>query len=128
MPLLPRALLLLISFFNVLPGIVALVPSYSVSLYGIALDGSGLALALRHRAVLLASIGLFLALAAFDERWWMPAVALALASKVSFLLLFGLAGRPAGPLRRVAIADAVLLVLLSAVAILEAQRGVRGAG
>jgi hypothetical protein len=114
--MLTRSLLLLIAVLNLLPGVVAFFPGRAQTLYGLSLDGSAVALTLRHRAVLLATVGLLLALAAFDEAWWRPALLLPLTSKLSFLVLFGLTGPHEAPLRRVAAADVVALVVLAAVA------------
>ena len=65
----PSIPLLLVAALNLVPGVVALRPKRTEDLYGIAMDGSALALAMRHRAVLLALVGLLLGIAAFDETW-----------------------------------------------------------
>jgi hypothetical protein len=114
--MLTRSLLLLVAVLNLLPGVVAFLPARAHALYGLSLDGAALALTMRHRAVLLATVGLMLALAAFDEAWWRPALLLALTSKLSFLVLFGLTGPHEAPLRRVAAADVVALAVLAVVA------------
>lgn len=51
--MLSTTLLLLVAALNLVPGVVALRPKRTVALYGIAIDGPALALAMRHRAVLL---------------------------------------------------------------------------
>ena len=108
----PSVPLLLVAALNLVPGIVALHPGRTESLYGITIDGPALALAMRHRAVLLALVGVLLGVAAFDEVWLRPALFVAFASKLSFLALFA-ATRPHGaPMRRVAIADVGALVVL----------------
>jgi hypothetical protein len=111
----PSAPLLLVAALNLVPGVVALRPGRTQDLYGIAIDGPALALAMRHRAVLLALVGVLLGIAAFDEGWLRPALLVAFVSKLSFLALFA-ATRPHGaPMRRVAIADVGALVVLAAV-------------
>lgn len=116
-----RTLLALVAALNLLPGLVAVRPGLSERLYGLALSDPSLALTMRHRAVLLAAVGLFLALAAWDERWWAPALLLALVSKLTFLGLFAATG-PHGPaLTRVALADVVALLVLGAATLLRAR-------
>ena len=65
--MLSTTLLLLVAALNLVPGVVALRPKRTVALYGIAIDGPALALAMRHRAVLLTLVGVLLGVAAFDE-------------------------------------------------------------
>jgi hypothetical protein len=108
-----KGLLLAIALLNLLPGAVALVPRMSAELYGLPLDSQALAVVVRHRAVLLACVGLALGLAAFRDGWWAPALSLALASKLSFLVLCLCAPAPLGPLLRVAAADVIALLGLA---------------
>ena len=103
---------------NLVPGVVALRPQRTEELYGFPIDGPALALAMRHRAVLLALVGVLLAIAAFDDAWLRPSLLVAVVSKVSFLALFAMTRPHAAPMRRVAIADvAALAVLALAVAL-----------
>ncbi len=113
------ALQLLVAVLNLVPGVVALRPHRAESLYGISIDGSELALAMRHRAVLLSMVGVLLGLSAFDVGWLRPALLLAFVSKLAFLALFLRTGPHGAPMRRVAIADVVALVLLGAVVALR---------
>ena len=76
-----KALLLLVAALNLVPGVVALRPERTEALYGIAIDGPALALAMRHRAVLLTLVGVLLGVAAFDESWLRPALLVAFVSK-----------------------------------------------
>jgi hypothetical protein len=117
--MLARVLLLSVALLNLVPGIVAIMPSRSRALYGVALDAPALAVTMRHRAVLLACVGVLLAVAAFDERWWAPASLVAWASKLAFLAIYALEGFPAGPLARVAWADLAALVVLAIVSALR---------
>jgi hypothetical protein len=114
-----QGLLLLVAVLNLIPGIVAVRPDRAAALYGVTLDGPALALAMRHRAVLLATVGLLLALAALDKAWLWPAVLVALVSKLSFLGLFLVTGPHGPPMRRVGIADLGALLVLALVLILE---------
>lgn len=61
-------LLLLVGAVNLLPGFVAVAPSRITTAYGVSVDGADsadLTVLLRHRAVLLALVGLSLICAAF---------------------------------------------------------------
>lgn len=116
-----QAVLLLVGLLNLLPAVVAFDPARSLVLYGIALDDAALGIAMRHRALLLGTVGLGLIIAAWRTRWRGPALALALCSKIGFLALYGLYQMPAGPLQRVALADAVALVLLVVVLLLRSR-------
>ncbi|MDP3498938.1 MAG: hypothetical protein Q8S33_01345 [Myxococcales bacterium] len=111
-----RVLLLAIAALNLVPAIVAVSPRWSLTLYGFALDTPLLEVVMRHRAVLLGCVGVGLGVAAFRESWWGPAVAFALASKVSFLIFCALHATSLGPLRRVAVSDVVALLVLGAAA------------
>jgi hypothetical protein len=115
-----RVLLLAIAALNLIPVIVAVSPRWSLTLYGFALDTPALDVVMRHRAVLLGCVGVGLGVAAFRESWWGPAVALALASKLSFLAFCALQADALGPLRRVAVSDVVALLVLAVAAWLRA--------
>ena len=114
--MLASTLFVLIALLNLLPGIVAFRAARTKSLYGFATEGAAMELAMRHRAVLLALVGLLLGLAAYDEAWRRPALLVAGVSKGSFLLLFALTGPHDAPMRRVAIADVVALLVLGVAA------------
>jgi hypothetical protein len=117
-----RTLLVGIALLHLAPGIVAVMPARSVALYGIALAEPALAVVMRHRAVLLASVGAGLVGAVLDARLWTAACVLAATSKLSLLAIYALEGSPAGPLRRVALADAISLVALALAALLGPGR------
>ena len=116
-----KGVLVLVGLLNLLPAVVAFDPARSLGLYGIALDDAALGIAMRHRALLLGTAGLGLIVAAWRTGWRGPALALALCSKIGFLALYGLYQMPAGPLQRVALADAVALVLLVVVLLLRSR-------
>ncbi len=101
-------------------GAVALAPARTTSLYGFAAKGPALALAIRHRAVLLALVGLLLGIALIDDRWLPAALLVAGVSKLSFLALYAATGPHGPPMRRVALADVVALALLGAAVALRA--------
>jgi hypothetical protein len=117
--MLSTALLLLVAALNLVPGVVALRPQRTVELYGFPIDGPALALAMRHRAVLLALVGVLLAIAAFDDAWLRPALLVAVVSKVSFLALFATTRPHRMQMRRVAIADVAALAVLALVVALR---------
>jgi hypothetical protein len=117
--MLSTALLLVVAALNLVPGIVALQPQRTMGLYGFPVDGPALALAMRHRAVLLALVGVLLAIAAFDDAWLRPALLVAVVSKVSFLALFAKTRPHRMPMQRVAIADVAALAVLALVVALR---------
>lgn len=117
--MLSTALLLLVAALNLVPGVVALRPERTEALYGIAIDGPALALAMRHRAVLLTLVGVLLGVAAFDESWLRSALLVAFVSKGAFLAFFAITGPHGAPMRRVAIADVAALAVLALVVALR---------
>lgn len=114
-----RLLVLSVAALNLVPLVVAFAPRLSVTLYGLALDQPVLEVVMRHRAVLLGCVGVGLALAAFRDEWWLPAVSFALVSKLSFLALGVLHLNDLGALRRVAGSDVVALLVLAVAALVR---------
>ncbi|WP_163992854.1 phosphopantetheine adenylyltransferase [Pyxidicoccus caerfyrddinensis] len=113
-------LLLAVGAVNLIPGIVALLPDRTVILYGIGVDDGAMALLMRHRAVLLACVGVGLGVAAFVPSVRHPALAFAAISKLSFLALYVMTPGLTLELRRVAATDVVALALLAVAALLAA--------
>lgn len=111
-------ILLAVGVVNLIPGLVALQPDRTVALYGIGVDGAAMSLLMRHRAVLLACVGLALGVAAFVHAMRVPALAFAAMSKLGFLALYLLTPGLTSELRRVAAVDVVALVLLGVAALL----------
>lgn len=111
-------ILLAVGVVNILPGLVALLPDRMVALYGIAVDGASMAMLMRHRAVLLACVGLGLWAAAFVPALRLPALTFAALSKLSFLALYLMTPGLTSELRQVAAVDVVALVLLAVAAAL----------
>ena len=111
-------ILLAVGAVNLLPGLIALLPDRMVVLYGIGVDGAPMALLMRHRAVLLACVGLGLGVAAFVHALRPAALAFAAMSKLSFLALYLMTPGLTDELRRVAAVDVVALVLLAIAALL----------
>jgi hypothetical protein len=111
-----RLLVLSVAVLNLVPLVVAVAPRFSVTLYGLPLDQPVLEVVIRHRAVLLGCVGVGLALAAFRDEWWVPALSFALVSKLSFLAMCLLRVNDLGPLRRVAGSDVIALLVLAVAA------------
>jgi len=106
-------------------GVVQLVPLIGLSgarglhkLYGLEVSEPQLVLLLRHRAVLLALVGVALLAAIAVPAWRAPAIGLGLLSKLSFLLLIAVSPAPNALISRVAKVDAVTAVLLIVAAVL----------
>lgn len=111
--------LIAVGILNLLPGVVALAPDRVQVLYGITIDGSTLAVLLRHRAVLLALVGMALIWGAVSPKVRIPALIAALISKLTFLALWWATPDTGAPLARVAFVDVVALVLVGAVLAIE---------
>lgn len=103
---------------QLLPGVAIFQPSAVGRLYGVSPSDENLLLLLRHRAVLLAMVGLVLAVGVFVAPLRLFAVGVALLSKLSFLALFALTPSPTPELLRVAKVDAVTSTLLAVAAVL----------
>ncbi|MEV4893698.1 hypothetical protein AB0K48_30370 [Nonomuraea sp. NPDC055795] len=116
------ALLLLVGAVNLLPGVVAFVPSRITTAYGVSVDGPDLAMLLRHRAVLLGLVGLSLVCAAFVPSLRVPAITAGAISMGSFLLLaYSTSGLNQATMR-VARIDVAAIVLLAVAAVLVWQQ------
>lgn len=86
-------------------------------LYGVEFTDPQLVLLMRHRAVLLALVGVALIAAIFVPEWRAPAIGLGLLSKISFLVIVAIS-KPNAAIARVAKVDAVTAVLLVVAAVL----------
>ncbi|HEY8209910.1 MAG TPA: hypothetical protein VIG99_20620 [Myxococcaceae bacterium] len=107
----------LVGLVQLLPGAVALVPSLSRRFYGVALDDVTMALLTRHRAVLLALVGLLLFAGIAVPSLRTAAIVTALASKLSYVALHAL-GPPVTPeAARVARVDMITAPVLIAAAV-----------
>ncbi|MFC4605586.1 hypothetical protein [Rhodococcus kronopolitis] len=107
-------LLVVVGVVHVLPGVVALSPRRAPAVYGITLDDPDLVLLLRHRAIVLALIGVGLIIGAFTPPVRPVVVGAALISLVSFIGLT-VRARPGGvnaETRRVAWIDVGAVGLL----------------
>lgn len=93
---------------------VLLKPALIETLYGVPASGpSGMLLI--HRGILFLAIVVVAAFAGFAPEARRAASLLVGISVIGFLLVYGLDGAPAGPLRTVAIVDALALVPLAIV-------------
>ena len=98
-----------VGVIHLLPIAPVFVPETLQRLYGIAPDDATLLVLMRHRALLLALVGL-LCLWAIWSPSVRPAAMLAAAINIAgFLGFYALYGTPAGALRTIAIADLVAL-------------------
>lgn len=108
-------LLFIVGIVNILPIAVFFVPSQSVKLYGVSLEGESLTILMRHRGVLLAIVGLTLIFAAFKAEFRVFAVAVALLSKFAFIFLTYTAPGYSAEVGRVALIDVGAIVVLLAI-------------
>ena len=105
-----------VAIVHLLPIAPVFAPETLIRLYGIAPGDDTLLMLLRHRAVLLALVGL-LCLWAVWSIPIRPAALLAVTVNVgAFLGFYALYGAPAGPLRTIAIFDLIVLPPLAVAA------------
>ena len=106
-------LFLAVAAVNLAPGGVAFAPGRAVDLYGIApLEGDALLLLMRHRALLLAIVGVLLAVAAFVRSWRTPATVVGLLSMRSFVALYFVLPTESSKMADVALIDAMAMASL----------------
>ena len=110
--LLAALLMVLVGVVQVLPVAVAFAPSLSQRFYGVALGDETMALLMRHRAILLALVGLLLFAGAAVPSLRVAALGLALASKLSYVALLALGPKVTVQAVRVARVDMITAPLL----------------
>ncbi len=101
-----------LAFIKLPPVIAAVAPGQLVRLYGVSADDKTLQTLLQHRAILLGIVGAGCAVAAHVELFRWPALWAAAISMVSFLVLCAVQGQFKGPLRKIAIMDAIGIPIL----------------
>lgn len=87
--------------------------------YGVDVTDPTVLVLLRHRAVLFGVVGVGFLAAAFKREWQPTAIAVALVTTITFVLLAWLAPAVTPQLDRVAIVDAAAIVLLIVAAVLR---------
>ncbi len=105
------AIFAIVGVIHLLPGVVFFQVTRAEALYGVTWTGDDLSLLLRHRAVMLATIGVLLLVAVWRAAWRAPAVCAATISKVAFIGLVLSMGANAA-IARVAMVDAITLPAL----------------
>lgn len=101
-----------LAFIKFPPVIAAIAPSQLVRLYGVPADDKTMLALLQHRAILLGIVGAGCAIAAHVEMFRWPALWAAAVSMISFLVICAVRGQFQGPLRKIAIMDAIGLPIL----------------
>jgi hypothetical protein len=91
-------------------------PRALVRLYGVAPHDAALLALLRHRAVLLAIVGVLCLWAAFAPGPRPAALLAATINIASFIVMYALYGAPTGPLRTIALVDALAIAPLAVAA------------
>jgi hypothetical protein len=107
---------LALAVVHLLPIAPIFAPEALTRLYGVSPADTALLVLLRHRAVLLALVGLLCLWAAAAETVRPAALAAAALNLASFLAFMALYGNPAGPLRTVALVDLIALAPLAVAA------------
>lgn len=114
--------LLVVGALHLLPGVALIAPVRLASLYGVSGLDDDLLVLLRHRALLLALLGLFLVAAIARTSWRGPALSAALLSTVVFVLL-ALTVPTSPEIARVATVDLVALPLILVGLLLSRRTG-----
>jgi hypothetical protein len=110
---LAKLLFLAVAAVNLAPGGIAFAPGRVVDLYGIApLAGAEMPVLMKHRALLLAIVGMLLAVAAFVRSWRQSAAVAGLLSMGTFIALYVMTPEAMPKLARIAFIDAIAMVLL----------------
>jgi len=110
--LLAALVMVMVGVVQVLPVAVAFAPSLSQRFYGVALGDETTALLMRHRAILLALVGVLLFAGAAVPSLRVAALGLALASKLSYVALLALGPKVTAEAVRVARVDMITASLL----------------
>ena len=98
-----------VGVIHLLPVAPTVFPASLTRLYGIAPGDDALLVLLRHRAVLLALIGLLCLWAAWSAPVRPTAVLAAAVNIAAFLGFYALYGNPSGPLRTIALFDLIAI-------------------
>ncbi len=115
-----RILLFIAGIINLLPSILAFLPSKISKSYGIEVPNINYELLLRHRAVLFGIIGGLLIYSAITRKYFELSVLVGFISMVSFIALYFLAGKEVNAeLTKVMKIDIIGIVALSASFILH---------
>jgi len=102
----------LLGLLHLPPAAVLASPGLVRRLYGVAPEGD-IGLLLTHRGALFLAVAVGCVFAVFDPGSRRLAALIATISMAGFLVLYGQAGWPPGPLRAIAIADAAALPVLA---------------
>jgi len=105
------AMLVVVAVIHLMPLSGVLGAERLATLYGLDFGEPGLALLMRHRAVLFGLLGVFLLVAAFRPEWQALALVAGFVSVVSFLYL-AWGGTHNAQVARVVVADVVALACL----------------
>ena len=107
-------LFIAVGLLNLVPVIGVVSADQIARLYGIDVDTTDLEVLMRHRAVMLGLVGMFLMAAAFRPSLQLPAAIAGLVSMASFVLLAFASGNVGPEVSRVANADIVGCIVCAA--------------
>jgi hypothetical protein len=107
-----------VGLLNLAPGLLALAPSQLATAYGVVHTDATSELLLRHRAVMLALLGVALLAAAAVPNWRRPVLVVAVIGKTSFVILVVTTTGAHPKLTSVALADVGALATLTLAAVL----------
>lgn len=114
MTLIPVVALTLVAFVHAVPSLGVLGGRWMKRLYGDAQITPDVALLLRHRAAMFATLTVVSIAAVFVSSWQVPVLLFALGSVVTFLVLWMLSDVRSTAMSRVAYVDLVLVPIIIA--------------
>ncbi|WP_373513396.1 hypothetical protein [Persicitalea sp.] len=113
MELLYRILLVVVGIINILPGILAFLPSKISKSYGIEIPNVNFELLLRHRAAMFGLIGGIMIYSAISKRLYEVSTFIGLFSMGTFIILYFVLGNSVNiELKKVMLFDIVAIVIL----------------
>ncbi|NOK60178.1 MAG: phosphopantetheine adenylyltransferase [Chloroflexi bacterium AL-W] len=113
------ALFIIVGLINLYPIIGVFGSGTLTNLYGLPFQESNLLILMRHRAILLGLIGVFLIAAAVQHDWQTPALIGGLISMLTFVVIAFLEGGFNLRITIVVIADVIVSVLLGVAGVLR---------
>jgi hypothetical protein len=120
LPTISAILIFIIGIINVLPIAAFFDVGRTEQLYGVRIENESLEVLMRHRGVLLALLGAGLIYSVFKQEFRLPMIVAALVSKFVFIFLtYGSGAQVSAEVGRVALIDAVSIVVLLSVLAIE---------
>lgn len=119
LPTISRILIFIIGVVNVLPIAAFFEVGRTEQMYGVRIESESLKVLMRHRGILLALLGTGLIYSVFKPEFRLPMIVAALVSKFVFIFLTYGSANVSAEVGRVALIDAVSIIVLLFVLAIE---------